>query len=191
MAANNHPASLRCSGAVRVALVLAVIALVCLTSLDFWKTAIFFAVAWGILWLTLELLPPYERRIPPGTWTMVDETSWKMAYRITHARSKGGAGGAQTEMVIHCGSPGGEFVVKEFTAQECREFVIRRDLLLTNQTTTSSESVRVEVAYVRAGIADFSLSPQPLIGDRAALPDHPNRPRSPDRQPSLPFTLAL
>lgn len=69
-------------------------------------------------------------------------------YKITYPNGKIYIGQDRTNSINYFGSASSELIAKDFTAEERRDFTIRRQILWESATASQSEVTRIEVELI-------------------------------------------
>jgi hypothetical protein len=74
----------------------------------------------------------------------------KVIYSITYPNGKIYVGKDLTDSINYFGSARGALIEKDFTREQRRDFVIRREILWQSETASDAEVNRKEVEFIRA-----------------------------------------
>ena len=69
-------------------------------------------------------------------------------YKITYPNGKIYVGQDRTDTLNYFGSASSELIAKDFTRQQQRDFVIRKETLWESETTTRAEVVAKELEFI-------------------------------------------
>jgi hypothetical protein len=73
----------------------------------------------------------------------------KVIYKITYPNGKIYIGQDVTDSINYFGSADSRLIEKDFTAEQRRDFIIRREILWESETAPNQEVNRKEVEYIR------------------------------------------
>jgi len=73
----------------------------------------------------------------------------KIIYKITYPNGKIYVGKDLTNSINYFGSASSELIASDFTAEQRRDFAIRREILWESETATNEEVCRVEIDFIR------------------------------------------
>jgi hypothetical protein len=73
----------------------------------------------------------------------------KVIYKITYPNGKIYIGQDVTDSINYFGSADSRLIEKDFTAEQRRDFMIRREILWESETAPNQEVNRKEVEYIR------------------------------------------
>jgi hypothetical protein len=76
--------------------------------------------------------------------------SMKVVYKITYPNGKIYVGQDLTDSINYFGSASSEFIAKDFTREQRRDFTIRKELLWESETATKQEVRKKEVEFILA-----------------------------------------
>jgi hypothetical protein len=96
----------------------------------------------------------------------------KIVYKITYRNGKIYVGKDLTNSINYFGSASNDLIAGDFTADQRRDFTIRREILWESATATNAEVNRVEIEFIRRLRAN-----DPTVGYNQ-WPKHPGLPRS-------------
>lgn len=74
----------------------------------------------------------------------------KIIYKITYPNGKIYVGKDLTNSINYFGSASSELIASDFTAEQRRDFAIRREILWESETATNEEVCRVEIDFIRS-----------------------------------------
>ena len=73
----------------------------------------------------------------------------KIVYKITYPNGKIYIGQDLTDSINYFGSADNEFVAKDFSREQRRDFTVRREILWESETATDHEVDAKEVEFIR------------------------------------------
>jgi hypothetical protein len=73
----------------------------------------------------------------------------KVIYKITYPNGKIYVGKDLTDSINYFGSADGTLIEKDFTREQRRDFMIRREILWESETASDAEVNQKEVAFIR------------------------------------------
>ncbi len=73
----------------------------------------------------------------------------KIIYKITYPNGKIYIGKDLTDSINYFGSANSKLIEKDFTKEERRDFIIRKEILWESETATDKEVSLKEVEYIR------------------------------------------
>jgi hypothetical protein len=71
-------------------------------------------------------------------------------YKITYPNGKIYVGQDRTDSINYFGSASSELIVKDFTREQQRDFIIRKEILWESETTTPVEVTAKELEFILA-----------------------------------------
>jgi hypothetical protein len=71
-------------------------------------------------------------------------------YKITYPNGKIYVGQDRTDSINYFGSASSEFIAKDFTREQQRDFTIRKEILWESETTTPAEVMAKELEFILA-----------------------------------------
>jgi hypothetical protein len=74
----------------------------------------------------------------------------KVIYKITYLNGKIYVGKDLTDSINYFGSADGTLIEKDFTREQRRDFIIRREILWDSETASYAEVNQKEVEFIRA-----------------------------------------
>jgi len=77
-------------------------------------------------------------------------SSWKVVYKITYPNGKIYVGKDLTDTPNYMGSVDSRFIEEDFTREERRVFVVRKEILWESDTASDMEVGRKEVEFIRS-----------------------------------------
>jgi hypothetical protein len=83
----------------------------------------------------------------------------KIIYKITYPNGKIYIGQDLTDNINYFGIPSNEIIAKDFTREERRDFIIRKEILWESETASDSEVTQKEIEYINS-----LRSNDPIIG---------------------------
>lgn len=81
---------------------------------------------------------------------MSRSSGWKVVYKITYPNGKIYVGQDVTDSANYFGSAKSELIEQDFTREQLRDFIIRKQILWESQTATPAEVNAKEVELIRA-----------------------------------------
>lgn len=73
----------------------------------------------------------------------------KVIYKITYPNKKIYIGKDLTDSINYFGSANSKIIEKDFTREERRDFIIRKEILWESETATDKEVNKKEVEYIK------------------------------------------
>ena len=73
----------------------------------------------------------------------------KVIYKITYPNGKIYIGKDLTDSINYFGSANNALIEKDFTREEKRDFIIRKEILCESETVTDKELSKKEIEYIR------------------------------------------
>jgi hypothetical protein len=73
----------------------------------------------------------------------------KVVYKITYPNGKIYIGHDLTDSINYFGSASSELIAKDFTREQRRDFVIRKEILWESNSASDSEVIQKEVEFIR------------------------------------------
>ncbi|MGH3798332.1 MAG: hypothetical protein ACRDSP_26080 [Pseudonocardiaceae bacterium] len=73
----------------------------------------------------------------------------KVVYKITYPNGKTYVGKDLTDTLTYFGSVDSRLVEQDFTREERRNFVVRKEILWESETASDTEVGRMEIDYIR------------------------------------------
>lgn len=104
----------------------------------------------------------------------------KVIYKITYPNGKIYVGQDVTDSINYFGSASSELIAKDFTREQRRNFIIRKDILWESESATNNEVNEKEVEYILALEANnpaVGYNQRPVFKGEENLP--PNKPLNP------------
>ena len=74
----------------------------------------------------------------------------KVVYKITYPNGKIYVGQDLTDSINYFGSASSELIARDFTREQRRSFVIRKEILWESEAATDAEVSQKEVEFIRA-----------------------------------------
>jgi hypothetical protein len=72
----------------------------------------------------------------------------KVIYKITYPNGKIYVGQDRTDSINYFGSASNELIAKDFTREQQRDFLIRKEILWESETTTPAEVTAKEIEFI-------------------------------------------
>jgi hypothetical protein len=82
-------------------------------------------------------------------YPLMDDRRFKVVYKITYPNGKIYVGSDVTDSANYFGSASSELIRKDFTRDQLRDFIIRKEILWESQDATRSEVLRIEGQFIR------------------------------------------
>jgi hypothetical protein len=77
-------------------------------------------------------------------------SGFKVVYKITYPNGKIYVGQDLTDSANYFGSASSELIAQDFTREQRRSFVIRKDILWESASATDAEVSQIELEFIRA-----------------------------------------
>jgi hypothetical protein len=74
----------------------------------------------------------------------------KVIYKITYPNGKIYVGKDLTDSINYFGSPSNALIASDFTREQRKDFIIRREILWESETATDAEVSAKEIGFIRA-----------------------------------------
>ena len=78
------------------------------------------------------------------------ERKWKIIYKITYPNGKIYVGKDLTDSLNYFGSADSKIIEADFSCEQRRDFVIRKEILWESEDASDAEVSRMEVEYIRS-----------------------------------------
>lgn len=76
-------------------------------------------------------------------------SNFKVIYKITYPNGKIYIGSDLTDSINYFGSASNKLIAQDFTREERKIFVIKKEILWESKTATKSELIKKEADYIR------------------------------------------
>lgn len=76
-------------------------------------------------------------------------TGWKVVYKVTWPNGKSYIGSDTTDTISYFGSPDAALIARDFTREERRDMLIRREILWESDAATDAEVRAKEIDLIR------------------------------------------
>ena len=99
-------------------------------------------------------------------------SGFKVVYRITYPNGKIYVGQDLTDSANYFGSASSDQIAQDFTREQRRSFVIRKDILWESDTASDAEVSKMELHFIRALRSNepetgYNQWPRPASGGRS------------------------